>query len=134
MLDDPLLPQPGNLGTREFEQLSHHLVGRVAERRPKIGDAPWRLGQRGDDVGHDYSAEPFYFHFRKVAARLEMFVLEDIGNAVELANGHLPGNASLQQFLAREREGPLGGDFFYLVAGREPLPLLAVLTARRQFR
>src|SRR5262249_61579389 len=77
--DNPLLSQLGDFGTRELEQLAHHFVRRVAQRRPKVGDPPGRLGQRGHDVGDDDLANPVRFHFGEIATRLEMLVREDVG-------------------------------------------------------
>src|SRR5262249_46387701 len=68
MLDDPLLPQPGDLGGRQPEHLAHHLVGGVAEPRPEVGDPPRRLRERRDDVGDDHLAEAVRLHGRQVAA------------------------------------------------------------------
>src|SRR5262249_51351335 len=97
MLNDPLLAQGGSFGSRQLEQLAHHLVGGIAKRRPEVGDAPRRLGQRGDDIRHDHRANPVFLHRGQVPARPEMLVLENVGNAVELADGHLLGKASLEQ-------------------------------------
>src|SRR5262249_25885325 len=91
MLDDPLLPQPADLGGGEAEEVVQHLGGCVAEPRPEVADVPRGLGQPGDDVGHDHRAELLLVHLRQVAARPEVLVLEDVGDAVELADGDLSG-------------------------------------------
>src|SRR5208337_336946 len=67
ILDDPLLPEPGNLRGRNFKQLAHYFVGCITQRRPQVGDPPRRLGERGNDVGHDHLADPIFDHFRKIA-------------------------------------------------------------------
>ena len=68
MLDNLALSESPNLVGRDSQQFTHDLVGGVAQRRTKIGDAPWRFRKCRYDVGNYDLTQTFLFDVSEVPA------------------------------------------------------------------
>ena len=134
VLNNLALPELPDLVWRDSQQLAHNLVCSVAQRRTEIGDAPGRLRKRRYDIGDHHLAQTFLFDADEIPARLEMFILEDVGNAIYFSDGNLFFKATVQHIFAGERAHPFDDDLINHITGGKPFALLAIECGGREFR